>query len=241
VPDQDAEKRSRYRNGIKLHGVLYLHRISDNRMDGIARRDFGMFKHLVGENNFKNVIIVTTMWDRTPHQYGINNVEQLRTDPSLFKPVLDRGAPMMHHLKIPETAQEIVQRIMTNNPLPLEIQIELVDQSKDISQTAAYKEGVSSESGVGSISVTRGGSGFPVGSYFVIRERGTNNCLTTCAYAGTEGIQVQLWPQQTNSSQVCTYPRNNLCLMTLVDLALLYRRDWSTLPWWGWARRRHCW
>ena len=50
--------------------------------------------------------------------------------------------------------------------------------------------GAGANAGVG-----RGGKGF-LNGYFIIRERGTNNTLTTCHFSNTEGVQVQLWPQQ---------------------------------------------
>ncbi|KAG8835723.1 hypothetical protein FRC17_001514 [Serendipita sp. 399] len=129
-----------YKNGVTLHGVLYLHRVSDTKMGGIARRDLRMFRQLVGSDSFSNVVIVTTMWDRIPPQQGIKSVAELSTDPGLFKPMLDKGATMMHNLNVLETAQAIVRNIIQNSPLPLDIQKELVDEGKNISQTAACKE-----------------------------------------------------------------------------------------------------
>lgn len=50
-----------YRSKVLLHGIIYLHRITDVRMSGSARRNLLMFKHLCGDEYLKKVILVTTM------------------------------------------------------------------------------------------------------------------------------------------------------------------------------------
>jgi hypothetical protein len=51
-----------YKGKVTLAGVIYMHRISDIRMSGTARRNFTMFRKLCGENALSNVVLVTTMW-----------------------------------------------------------------------------------------------------------------------------------------------------------------------------------
>ncbi|KAJ3556344.1 hypothetical protein NM688_g2081 [Phlebia brevispora] len=51
-----------YRKNTKLHGIIFMQRISDVKMSGISRRNFGMIRSLCGDNTLKNVIIVTNMW-----------------------------------------------------------------------------------------------------------------------------------------------------------------------------------
>ncbi len=48
--------------------ILYLHRISDNRMTGSAMRNLHLLKKLCGPDALKNVILVTTMWDQIRSQ-----------------------------------------------------------------------------------------------------------------------------------------------------------------------------
>jgi len=50
------------KRGIRLSGILYLHRISDRRMTGSAKKNLLMFKKLCGNNALVNVTLATTMW-----------------------------------------------------------------------------------------------------------------------------------------------------------------------------------
>ncbi|KAF9447817.1 hypothetical protein P691DRAFT_801763 [Macrolepiota fuliginosa MF-IS2] len=49
------------RAGSKLAGILYLHRISDNRMGATPLRNLTMFKELCG-GGLEKIILTTTMW-----------------------------------------------------------------------------------------------------------------------------------------------------------------------------------
>jgi len=59
-----------YSDSIKLNGILYFHRISDVRMQGSAKKNLLMFKKLCGEDALRNVILVTSMWDRVSMEDG---------------------------------------------------------------------------------------------------------------------------------------------------------------------------
>lgn len=47
----------------KLHGIMYLHRITDGRMDGGAVRSLKLFRNICGPDFYQNTIMFTTMWD----------------------------------------------------------------------------------------------------------------------------------------------------------------------------------
>ncbi|KAJ3490912.1 hypothetical protein NLI96_g1104 [Meripilus lineatus] len=88
-----------YRNNKKLNGVIYMHRISDVRMGGISRRNFRMFRDVCGDTTLNNVVVVTNMWGEVTPDLGRDRETQLATNPSLFKPVLDKGAKMNKRTK----------------------------------------------------------------------------------------------------------------------------------------------
>ncbi|KAF9789658.1 P-loop containing nucleoside triphosphate hydrolase protein [Thelephora terrestris] len=121
--------------GSKLAGVIYVHRISDKRFNGIAGRNFKIFRELCGESNLKNVILATNMWDEVPHEVGKARERELAS--VFLKPALDKGAQMACHHNTEQSAHDIIRRIMNNHPVILQIQRELVDESKDIANTAA--------------------------------------------------------------------------------------------------------
>ncbi|KAF9004032.1 P-loop containing nucleoside triphosphate hydrolase protein [Cyathus striatus] len=129
-----------YQEGMKLAGVIYFHRISDFRMGGISTRNFKMFRQLCGESSLKNVVIATNMWGEVSKEVGEAREAELISQDMFFKPVLDKGAQMARNDNTLQSAQAILQQIIGNLPMSLQIQRELVDQKKELSQTAAGVE-----------------------------------------------------------------------------------------------------
>lgn len=99
-----------------------------------------MFRELCGDSTLQNVIIVTNMWGEVSKDVGEARESELAGEDIFFKPVLAKGASMSRHENTRDSAYEILRQIIENNPLTLQIQRELVDQKKDISQTAAGAE-----------------------------------------------------------------------------------------------------
>ena len=48
---------------IKLSGIIYLHRITDDRVGGMSRRNLRMLQKLVGADKMANVLLVSTRWE----------------------------------------------------------------------------------------------------------------------------------------------------------------------------------
>jgi membrane protein involved in colicin uptake len=115
--------------------LIYIHRISDRRFSGIAGRNFKVFRELCGETSLKNVVLVTNMWGEVSHDVGEARERELASN--FLKPALDKGAQMVRHHNTKQSANDVVRRIMNNHPVVLQIQRELVDQRKDITNTAA--------------------------------------------------------------------------------------------------------
>ena len=102
-----------------MSGVIYMHRISDLRMGGVHRRNFGMFRKLCGEETLRNVLLVTTMWGLVDPVVGEKREKQLMTDPALFKPVIDKGARMIRHDNTLPSAQAILELLIPMKPQAL--------------------------------------------------------------------------------------------------------------------------
>jgi chromosome segregation ATPase len=126
---------ARYEAGSKLAGVIYINRISDNRFSGIAGRNFRIFRELCGDDTLQNVVLVTNMWAQVTQDVGEAREKELATN--FFKPVLVKGARLTRHYDTAQSAHDIIRSIMKNIPIPLQIQRELVDEGKDITNTAA--------------------------------------------------------------------------------------------------------
>ena len=94
-----------------------------------------MFRELCGDATLKNVVLVTNMWGEVSHDMGEAREQELSGE--FFKRVLDAGAQMVRHHNTAESSHDIIRSIMSNHPIALQIQRELVDEQKDIVDTAA--------------------------------------------------------------------------------------------------------
>ncbi|KAF4577055.1 hypothetical protein EYR36_005042 [Pleurotus pulmonarius] len=135
-----ASLSNMYLRGAKLSGVIYIHRISDFRMGGTSTRNFRMFRELCGDTALQNVVIVTNMWGEVSPDVGEAREEQLKSREIFFKPALDKGAQIKRHDNTSASAEAIIRCIAFNAPLVLCIQRELVDEEKDVVETAAGAE-----------------------------------------------------------------------------------------------------
>jgi hypothetical protein len=131
-----------YKGKVLLAGVIYMHRISDNRISGTSKRNFTMFRKLCGKDALKNVAIVTTMWGKVDKEEAEDRERELQNKGGYFKDALERGAKMFRHEhpEDPNSANEILRLIIGNHPLPLLIQKELIDQEKPLAETSAGEE-----------------------------------------------------------------------------------------------------
>ena len=101
-----------------------------------------MFRELCGESTLRNVVLVTNMWGEVSQGDGEEREEELTTE--YFKSALDKGAQITRHYNTVQSAHDIIRRIVRNQPAPLQIQREIVDEGKGILNTAAG-EAINSE------------------------------------------------------------------------------------------------
>ena len=134
---EEGSKLDRNEEGYKLSGVIYIHRISDNRFGGVAGRNFGMFRELCGDEALGSVVLVTNMWGGVSHDIGEARERELAGN--FFKLAIYKGAQMVRHHNTVQSAHDIIRRIVGNRPVVLQIQRELVDEHRDITDTAAGK------------------------------------------------------------------------------------------------------
>jgi len=127
------------KQGARLAGVIYMHRISDSKVGGAAQRDFRMFQELCGEEAYPNVLIVTNMWSSVTEEDGNAREHELATKQIFFKPILDKQAKMLRHDNTQKSTHKIIQNLVEKHPVVLQIQREL-GEGMDITQTAAYTQ-----------------------------------------------------------------------------------------------------
>ena len=113
---------------MTLHGVIYLHRITDLRMGGISLRFFKLFRKICDDNTLRNLVIAE--WD----MHDEKRVQQF-TDERFFKPALHQEAYLFRHDNTIKSAQKILLTICKNHPMPSNIRREVASQRNDLSIT----------------------------------------------------------------------------------------------------------
>ncbi|KAI6123084.1 P-loop containing nucleoside triphosphate hydrolase protein [Pisolithus croceorrhizus] len=147
VTDTDVLKmianflENEYRGTVsRVTGLIYVHRISDTRVGGKSQNNLRMFHKLCGENSLKNVAIITTMWDKVTAEEGQQREQELRTEPNLFKPLLEKGAVMERYDGTRQSASNIIDYLLSREPTTVQIVRELVEEHKSLEETAAGAE-----------------------------------------------------------------------------------------------------
>ena len=127
-----------YRREIRLTGLLYFHRISDNRMAGTPLKNLRMFENLCGED-FKGIILTTTMWSDVDEELGVERERELKTD--YWKSMIERGSSVRRFLYTRQSAFEILAPIWgeVDKRSALLLQIEMNDLQLQIRETSAGK------------------------------------------------------------------------------------------------------
>lgn len=127
-----------YREGQLLSGIVYLHPINQNRMDGPSMQNIKLFRKLCGLRSMRNVILATTMWtthnQRTPTEF-----EERERDlkDNYWKDMIDADSRVFRHANTKDSAEMIVSELLGNTPEKLAIQVELVDERRDLGDTGA--------------------------------------------------------------------------------------------------------
>lgn len=125
---------------MKLAGVIYVHRISDRRVGGIARENFRLFRSICGTDAMRNVFIVTTMWEDVAEGVGAAREHELTTKPIFFQPAVEEGAQMLRHWNNAESAESIVRSLIEHSARTLQMQRELVDEGRPMPDTSAGRD-----------------------------------------------------------------------------------------------------
>ncbi|KAJ3498805.1 hypothetical protein NMY22_g19567 [Coprinellus aureogranulatus] len=126
----------------KLAGVIYLKDISEVRMKGSTCKNIRLFRKLCGDDSLRNVVILTTMWDRVSEGEGLARQRKLGDGDSYFKPLVNEGhgAVVMRHDNTPRSADKVLQHIFfLGQPTVLQIQKEM-ESGKQLAETDAGKE-----------------------------------------------------------------------------------------------------
>ncbi|KAF9043954.1 hypothetical protein BJ165DRAFT_176848 [Panaeolus papilionaceus] len=129
-----------FRRKVLLDGVLYFHRITDNRMSGSAVSNIKIFQGLVGKGLVsRNVKFVTTMWEHDTKREGETRENELKKNPEYWGTMVNDGASVVRFLNSHESAKDILRSFRTgwHTQQALQLQVELVKQHRRLNETKA--------------------------------------------------------------------------------------------------------
>ncbi|KAH7385572.1 P-loop containing nucleoside triphosphate hydrolase protein [Phaeosphaeria sp. MPI-PUGE-AT-0046c] len=121
--------------GIKLKGIIFLHSINTVRFSGSHKRYLDTFRRLCGEEAFKNVALVTTMWERENHDTKYQRDAALQSGP--WADLIAKGAYVFQYDGTSDMAQTIVRLLMIKKETVLQIQKELTEDRGKLECTTA--------------------------------------------------------------------------------------------------------
>ncbi|KAF9525186.1 hypothetical protein CPB83DRAFT_725005, partial [Crepidotus variabilis] len=133
--------KSKYPEGTCLAGILYLHRITNNRIIGTPNRNTRLFEKLCGGSGEggKKVVFVTTMWDKLRDQdFGLQKEKEFQ---DFLAPTVRRGAQVRRYDNTKENAQQIILDLaeQPSSALTTPLEDELVKQKQLLERTEAAR------------------------------------------------------------------------------------------------------
>lgn len=126
-----------YQNKIMLNGIIYLHRITDPRMQGSALKNLHIFRKLCGTNAFANVTLATTMWEAVSPEDGERRERELLETSDFWGQMYQKGAVVAKHYNNQQSAMAILERFIGEKPIVTSLQEEMVNGKKDLIDTEA--------------------------------------------------------------------------------------------------------
>lgn len=130
-----------YEKNIQLSGIIYLHRISDARIGGSARRNLVMFQKLCGPGYLPNIILATTFWDIIEPGIGAARERELVEREDFWSFMHSRGSAVLRHSGSRQLAMAILERpLRSRRPLTLQIQREINIEGLSLVETEAGRQ-----------------------------------------------------------------------------------------------------
>lgn len=128
-----------YRVNFRLRGIIYLHRISNIRMEGTAVRSLVMLRKLCGDEALQNMVLTTTHWSNVNKSVGNRREEELLTNPQFWGGLVERGAKVARFDGDRGSGLALIDLFMSmkHKTVTLAIQDELVNKQKELRDTAA--------------------------------------------------------------------------------------------------------
>jgi GTP-binding protein EngB required for normal cell division len=126
-----------FRKGIRINGILYLQRITDTKIPGSSVRSISMFQKLCGHDALKNVMLVTTMWEKVDVREGEDRVRELTSTDEFWGCMIHQGSRVDRHTNDRTSALRLVTALLHSQGITLKVQDEMVNDGKPLDETGA--------------------------------------------------------------------------------------------------------
>ena len=129
---------SNYREGKLLSGIIYLHRITDVRMDGTSLKNFKMLQKMCGPDALQNVFLTTTQWSNVSPALGEQRENNLRHE-DFWAELIFQGASLERFMGTRESGLELIRKLIEKEPRLLHIQDQMVEKGMTLVETDVGK------------------------------------------------------------------------------------------------------
>jgi hypothetical protein len=135
---------SSHHDGWKLNGILYLHRITDVRMQGTALRNFTMFRSLCGDDFYSRIVLGTSFWSTLNEApggaaIGKQRVDELVSDHGFWGSMVQKGSCVQRTPGTLDEARQLLLHFSRFTEATLRIQDEIVNKSLTQEHTSATR------------------------------------------------------------------------------------------------------
>ncbi|KAG8691064.1 hypothetical protein FRC11_007087 [Ceratobasidium sp. 423] len=126
-----------------IHGVLYVHRITDNKMTGPTLQNLRVLEKLLGAQALRNLVFVTNMWGNQPDSDHVRFEEELMGSHQYFASAIGQGARAGEKYRICKGATQaqaqgaLSDLFLNSTPVVLQIQRDMVDEKRALRDTDA--------------------------------------------------------------------------------------------------------
>jgi len=136
-----AEKlREISESNLYLTSVLFLHKITDNRLTGSSKRLQRVYKEVCGPESYGSVVLGTTMWDDLKRESdGIKREKQL-IEGDYWGKLINRGTGCHRLRNSKDSALKLAQILAAKQPVLLKMQQELEEYKGRLAWTSAAIE-----------------------------------------------------------------------------------------------------
>jgi hypothetical protein len=132
-----------FQQKILLTGIIYLHRITDNRLGGSAMRNLRAFRQLCGDNAMSKVVLATTFWGMEDEDTAKRHERELKDRPDFWGSMIGQGSKVFRQDSERASAREIIKYLVSkrgSGAMTLRVQDQMVNQGLTLDQTDAGRE-----------------------------------------------------------------------------------------------------